>query len=107
MYESFYGRVKDGNEIDHIDSNTSNNNLDNLREVSEAENKKNINTIAKIENNRMHTGYIRIDENGNEIAKYYSLEEAAEKEGVNKYAVKEGGLKRKKIFFKKFKYHNE
>jgi hypothetical protein len=105
MYESFYGRVKDGNEIDHIDSNASNNNLDNLREVSKAENKKNINTIAKIEKNRKHAGYIRIDENGNEIAKYYSLKEASEKEGVKETMIKKGGLKKKKIFFKKFNYH--
>ena len=105
MYESFYGKVKEGNEIDHIDSDSTNNNLDNLREVSIKENRKNINTLAKIEQNRLHTGFIRIDENGNEIAKYYSIDEAAEKEGVNKYMVKKGGLKKKKIFFKKFKYY--
>ena len=107
MYESFYGKVKEGNEIDHIDSDSTNNNLDNLREVSMKENRNNINTLNKIEKNRLHTGYIRIDENGNEIAKYYSINEAFKKEGVNIYAIKNGGLKRKKIFFKKFKYYNE
>ena len=104
-YESFYGKIKEGNEIDHIDSDSTNNKLSNLREVTPEENKSNNNTLEKIEKNRLHTGYIRIDDNGEELARYYSLDEAAEKENVNKFMIKKGGLKRKKIFFKKFKYY--
>jgi hypothetical protein len=105
MYESFYGKIKEGNEIDHIDSNSLNNNLSNLREVTPEKNKKNQNTLDKIEQNRLHTGYILTYENGEE-KKYFSIKEASEKEGIKENSLKQTNfLKRRGIHVKKFKYY--
>ena len=47
VYESFNGKIKDGNQVDHIDSNPVNNRLENLREVTPIENYRNQNSINK------------------------------------------------------------
>ena len=39
-YEAFYGLIKDGFVIDHIDSNPQNNSLENLQAVTQSENTK-------------------------------------------------------------------
>ena len=46
-YESFHGKILDGNEIDHIDSNPLNNRLENLKECTHIENVRNENSIKK------------------------------------------------------------
>lgn len=83
-FESFYGKVKEGNEIDHIDSNSLNNNLENLRECSHKENCANVNSIIKRKislknNNKTVVGInlLLVDENNYVLKEFVSYKDAA------------------------------
>jgi len=93
MYESFYGKIKEGNEVDHINSNCFDNRLENLREVSKLENKNNPNSINKMLCTRQEvydkkggkTGIaiLKIDSNGNIIEKYETAKKCANENNIN------------------------
>lgn len=68
-YESFYGAIKKGNQIDHTDSNPQNNELSNLKEVTPKENMNNKNSIEKRLKNRKHISKYEDDELCIEICK--------------------------------------
>jgi hypothetical protein len=84
VYESFNGRVKDGNQIDHIDSNPLNNRLENLREVTPLENVNNPNTRKKRKSPETHAGVLvkKLDLHNNVIVTYMSIREAARQNNV-------------------------
>lgn len=86
VYESFNGKIKDGNQVDHIDSNPLNNKLENLREVTPIENYRNQNSINKRKGKKSHNGVNvkKLDLQGNIIEKYSSIKEAADKNNINK-----------------------
>lgn len=53
VYEAFYGKIPDGMEIDHIDTNRQNNRVENLRCVTHKENRNNqITKVKSRENTR-------------------------------------------------------
>lgn len=68
-YESFNGLIKEGNQVDHIDSNPFNNELSNLREVTPKENMNNKNSIEKRLKNRKQISKYESDELCIEICK--------------------------------------
>ena len=84
VYESFNGRVKDGNQVDHIDSNPLNNRLENLREVTPLENANNSNTRKKRKSPETHAGVLvkKLDLHNNVIVTYMSISEAARQNNV-------------------------
>lgn len=84
VYESFNGRIKNGNQVDHIDSNPLNNKLENLREVTPLENIRNINSQNKRKKPRTHIGVKikKVDLQGNVIEEYASIKEASVKNGI-------------------------
>ena len=92
-YESFFGKIEEGNEVDHIDSNPLNNNLDNLRSCSHKENCMNINSINKRyntikKNNKRHNGISLLLMKNNEIIKEFaSYIECAEYFGVGYHSI--------------------
>jgi hypothetical protein len=87
VYESFNGRIKKGNQVDHIDSNPLNNNLENLREVTPLENIRNPNSQLKRKEkiNKHHSGLCveKVDLKGNIIETYDSIVEAARINGIS------------------------
>jgi len=93
MYESFYGKIKEGNEVDHINSNQFDNRLENLREVTKQENRTNQNSIDKMISNRQEvynkkggkTGLaiLKLDTNGNIIEKYETAKKCANENNIN------------------------
>jgi hypothetical protein len=77
VYESFNGRIKEGNQVDHIDSNSLNNRLDNLRETSPLENVRNPNSLSK------RTIQVRkVNLLGETLAIYDSIKEAGIKNNI-------------------------
>lgn len=68
-YESFNGLIKNGNQVDHIDSNPLNNELSNLREVTPKENVNNKNSVEKRLKNRKNIHKYEKDELCIEICK--------------------------------------
>lgn len=85
VWETFNGEIPEGMVIDHIDGNRSNNKLSNLRLVSQSENMNN----AQVNG---HKGQVRIsqyDKDGNFIAKYNSIREAAQIINGSEVAIKE------------------
>jgi hypothetical protein len=94
IYESFYGKIKEGNEVDHINSNTLDNRLENLREVTKQENRTNPNSINKMLTIRQEvynkkggkTGIavLKIDTNGNILKKYETIKQCANDNNINK-----------------------
>lgn len=80
VVESFLGEIPNGKEIDHIDSNKSNNSLSNLRVCSHKENMNNPITLSKNrqQKNTVHSlSVIRTNKFG-EQKEYESIHEAAE-----------------------------
>ena len=123
MYESFYGKIKEGNEVDHINSNQFDNKLENLREVTKLENKNNPNSIDKMLASRQKvynkkggkTGIaiLKIDSNGNIIEKYETLKKCANENNINVNTLR-GYINGKKqqdnkdfYFVKEFDYKRE
>lgn len=98
VYESFYGKIKEGNEVDHINSNSLDDRLENLREVTKIENRNNPNSLIKMEINRQKalkkiggkTGIsiIKVDLNGNVLEKYKSAKECSEKNKISLTKIK-------------------
>lgn len=98
VYESFYGKIKEGNEVDHINSNSLDDRLENLREVTKIENRNNPNSLIKMEINRQKalkkiggkTGIsiIKVDLNGNVLEKYKSTKECSEKNKISLTKIK-------------------
>lgn len=78
VYESFNGKIKEGNQVDHIDSNPLNNMLDNLREVTPLENARNLNSLSK----RTVT-VKKLNLHGETIAVYASVKEAGIENNIN------------------------
>ena len=85
VWETFNGEIPEGMVIDHIDGNRSNNKLSNLRLVSQAENMNNAQANG-------HKGQVKIsqyDKEGNFIAKYNSIREAAQTINGSEVAIKD------------------
>lgn len=82
VWEAFYGYLPDY--IDHIDGNKENNALTNLREVSQSENMKN----AYANGHKGQCPIQQIDKNGNIVATYKTIQEAADMIGVTHAAVR-------------------
>ena len=79
IFETFSGiELKDGDEVDHIDSDPTNNSYDNLRLVhSRRENMSNNNTKSKLKG-RNTKPVIQFDVNGNFIREFDSVKSAKE-----------------------------
>lgn len=80
VVESFLGEIPNGKEIDHIDSNKSNNSLSNLRVCSHKENMNNPITLSKNRQPKKNVhslSVIRTNKFG-EQKEYESIHEAAE-----------------------------
>jgi len=98
VYESFYGKIKEGNEVDHINSNSLDDRLENLREVTKIENRNNPNSLIKMEINRQNAlkkiggkariSIIKVDLNGNVLEKYKSAKECSEKNKISLFKIK-------------------
>jgi len=84
IYESFNGRIKEGNQVDHIDSNPINNKIENLREVTPLENVNNPNSVRKRKSPETHVGVSvnKLDLDDNIITTYVSVKDAARKNSV-------------------------
>lgn len=84
IYESFNGKINNGNQVGHIDGNTLNNNLENLRECTPKEICNN-----KIKSNNTKKGKIKrtrlilIDKNNNTLKEFVSYVDAAQYFNVN------------------------
>lgn len=84
VWETFNGSIPEDMVIDHIDGNRSNNALSNLRLVTQSENMYNAQSNG-------HRGQVKIsqyDKDGNFIAKYNSIQEAAKAINGNPVAIK-------------------
>ena len=53
VYESHFGTIAEGMQVDHIDNNKQNNNIENLRLVTQSQNQMN----TKTQKNNLSTGY--------------------------------------------------
>ena len=85
VWETFNGKIPEDMVIDHIDGNRSNNALSNLRLVTQAENMNNAQANG-------HKGQVKIsqyDKEGNFIAKYNSIREAAQTINGSEVAIKD------------------
>ena len=88
VVESFLGEIPNGKEIDHIDSNKSNNSLSNLRVCSHKENMNNPITLSKNRQAKktVHSLSVIRTTNFGEQKEYESIHEAAE-DGFNFWSV--------------------
>lgn len=89
IYESFYGKINNDNEVGHIDGNTLNNNLENLRECTHKENCAN-NNNNKVKNKNIkirRTNLLLVDENNNTLKEFVSYVDAAQYFNVNWTAI--------------------
>lgn len=81
LYEAFVGKVIDGYELDHIDTDKTNNSLSNLRMVTSKENKNNPLTLQhySISNKKKakRRGVIVMDLDSNILYNFSSLSDAA------------------------------
>ena len=85
VWEAFHGQsVPEDCQIDHIDGNKDNNNLDNLRMVSRSENMKNAYANGHLGKREVS----QFDPQGNLVATYSTITEAAEAVGVTFAAVR-------------------
>lgn len=89
VWETFNQKLQKDQIIDHIDGNRSNNKLENLRIVTQSENMKN----AQLLGHKGQKPVIQYDLNGNKIAEYLSLTEAAQAVKVT-YAAIASAIKR-------------
>lgn len=90
VWETFNGEIPGDMVIDHIDGNRSNNKLSNLRLVSQSENMNNAQANG-------HKGQVKIsqyDKEGNFIAKYNSIREAARAINGSEVAIKDAANRR-------------
>lgn len=84
VWEAFVGPVEPGMYIDHIDGDKGNNDLSNLRMVSQSENMKN----AYRNGHKQQVGVSKYSKDGEFIAHYNSLREAAEGLTVSSTAIR-------------------
>lgn len=84
VWETFKGEIPEGMVIDHIDGNRSNNSLSNLRLVTQSENMDN----AQVNGHKGQVKVSRYDKEGNFIAKYNSIREAANAISGNEVAIR-------------------
>lgn len=85
VWEAYKGEILEGMVIDHIDGNRANNSLSNLRLVTQSENMQNAQRNG-------YKGQVKIsqyDKEGNFIARYNSIREAAQAIDGSEYAIKE------------------
>ena len=85
VWETFNGEIPEGMVIDHIDGNRSNNALSNLRLVTQSENMNN----AQINGHKGQVKISQYDKEGNFIAKYNSIREAAQTIDGSEVAIKD------------------
>lgn len=76
VYESIFGLIPNGYEIDHIDGNKLNNNIDNLRLCTSRENKHNPATVAARHPAKTWRS-ITVTKDDKEIGRYPSIRECA------------------------------
>lgn len=118
IYESFNGKIKQGNEVDHINSNSLDDRLDNLKEVTREENVKNVNSVNKMQINRHNAllkkggksgiGILKLDTKGNILEKYKSAKQCAEANNIDAKILRNYvNGKRKKIFNENFYFIKE
>ena len=88
VWEAFYGYLPDY--IDHIDGNKENNALTNLREVSQSENMKN----AYANGHKGQCPIQQIDADGNIVAIYKTIQEAADAMGVSHPAIRSAAVRK-------------
>lgn len=86
VYESFYGKIKEGNIIDHIDGDKTNYKLENLREISLNDNSKKAYHEQKL--NSRGIAIAQYDLKGNLINTYLNANEAEEKTGINARSIR-------------------
>lgn len=84
VWETFKGEIPEGMVIDHIDGNRSNNSLSNLRLVTQSENMDN----AQVNGHKGQVKVSQYDKEGNFIAKYNSIREAANAISGNEVAIR-------------------
>lgn len=85
VWEAFNGPIPEGMVIDHIDGNRKNNELINLRLVSQSDNMFN----AQLNGHKGQVKISQYDLNGNFIATYDSIRQAAEAINGNEVAIKD------------------
>ncbi len=101
-YEAFVGKIPEGYEIDHIDSNSKNNVLSNLRACTHEENARNPNSIKKRTppKHSRGVGIVLKDEEGNTIKEFSSMRNCAEYFGVRSDSIRRivnGAVSRSKV----------
>lgn len=84
VYESLYGEIPSGYEIDHIDGDKKNNHYSNLRACSSAENKRNPATRLRRPLPKTSITIEVLDRSGNSIGAYPSIRECARRIGISR-----------------------
>ena len=84
IWEAFNGLIPDRIQVDHINGDKADNRLENLRLVSGSDNMKN----AYVNGHSTAVRIYQFDENGNFIADYSTIREAAQAINGNEYAIK-------------------
>ena len=59
VWEAFNGKIPEGKEIDHINTNRADNRLENLRLVTSSENKRNPITLERYKESNKNKGFVR------------------------------------------------
>lgn len=87
VYEAFVGKINDGYELDHIDTDRTNNSLSNLRIVTSQENKNNPLTLKHYstanKKKAKRRGVIVMDLDGNIMYYFSSMSDAARELGLH------------------------
>lgn len=90
VYEAFYGKIDDGFEIDHIDTDRRNNSIENLRCVTHKEqySSNEITKSRQVETSKKRCKQVnQFDMKGNMIAEWESASEAARQLGYSQGSI--------------------